>query len=69
MDLVTVLVVVLAFPWLCLGFVIWMGRLEESLPDAVRKAERRPDPPPVLHIPVQRRPAEAESSVKSGLSV
>lgn len=69
MDLVTMLASVLVWPWLCLGFVIWMGRIEESLPNAVRKAERRPDPPPVLAMPVQRAADQTETSVKSGLSV
>lgn len=57
MDLVTALASAAVFPWLCLGFVLWMGRIEDGLPDAVRRAERAPDPPPVLAIPVQARPA------------
>ena len=57
MQLVTMLAVVLTYPVLCLGFVLWMARFEESLPDAVRKAVRTPDPPPILAVPV-RPPAE-----------
>ena len=56
MDLLLMLSVVVAFPVACLGFVLWMGRVEDSLPGAVRRAVRTPDPPPVLAIPV-RRPA------------
>lgn len=52
MQLVTMLAVVVTYPVLCLGFVLWMGRFEDSLPDAVRRAVRTPDPPPILAIPV-----------------
>lgn len=58
MDLLLVLLATATFPVACLGFVLWMGRLEDSIPGAVRRAARAPDPPPVLAIPV-RRPAPA----------
>jgi hypothetical protein len=51
-QLVTMLAIVVAFPLLCLGFLLWMARLEDSLPAAVRKAERLPDPAPILAVPV-----------------
>lgn len=54
MDLVMVVAGTLAFPGVLLLFLLWMARFEESLPAAVRRAERRPDPPPVLAIPTQR---------------
>lgn len=63
------LVTVVVFPWVCLGFVLWMGRLEDSLPAAVRKAGKQPDPPPVLTIPVPREPADDEKSLTEQLSV
>ena len=46
---------VMAFPLVCLGFLLWMAHLEDSLPAAVRRSERRPDPPPILaiHAPAQ----------------
>ena len=50
MQLVTMLAVVVAYPVLCLGFVLWMSRYEDSLPAAVRKAVRTPDPPPILAV-------------------
>lgn len=50
---------VITFPLLCLGFLLWMARLEDSLPAAVRKAERQPDPAPILAVPVLPREAEA----------
>jgi hypothetical protein len=51
-QLVTMLATVVTFPLLCLGFLLWMARLEDSLPAAVRKAERQPDPAPILAVPV-----------------
>ena len=58
MQLVTMLATVVVFPVLCLGFLLWMAAIEDSLPEAVRKAERQPDPPPILAIPVPPRTEE-----------
>lgn len=58
MDLLLVLLAAALFPVACLAFVLWMGRIEDTLPDAVRRARRKPDPLPVLAIPV-RRPSPA----------
>lgn len=58
MDLLLMLLAAALFPVACLGFVLWMGRIEDTLPEAVRRANRKPDPLPVLAIPV-RRPAPA----------
>ena len=52
MQLVTMLAAVVTFPLLCLAFLLWMAHLEDTLPEAVRRTERRPDPPPILAIPV-----------------
>jgi hypothetical protein len=60
MDLVLVLVAAAVFPVVCLAFVLWMGRIEDTLPASVARSLRRPDPPPVLRVPV-RRPAVAMS--------
>lgn len=54
MDLLLVLIATATFPAACLGFVLWMGRIEESIPQAVQRAVREPDPLPVLAIPVRR---------------
>lgn len=63
MQLVTMLAVVVAYPVLCLGFVLWMSRYEDSLPAAVRKAVRTPDPPPILAVPVLPRvPATTDAT-------
>jgi hypothetical protein len=64
MTLLTMLVMVLGFPWLCLGFVLWMGRFEDGLPSAVRRAQHTADPAPVLSVPIRTaadaaRPAAA----------
>ena len=58
MDLLMMLLGIAAFPWLGLGFLFWMTRIEDNLPAAVRRAERKPDPPPILVIPVRRAVAE-----------
>jgi hypothetical protein len=58
MDLVLVLVTAAVFPVVCLGFVLWMGRIEDTIPASVARSVRRPDPAPVLRVPVRRpRPA------------
>jgi hypothetical protein len=56
MDLLLVLLAAALFPVACLGFVLWMGRIEDTLPGAVRRATRNPDPLPVLALPVRRPP-------------
>jgi hypothetical protein len=58
MDLLAVLLVTAVFPVACLAFVLWMGRIEDAIPASVARAVRRPDPAPVLRIPV-RRPSAA----------
>ena len=57
-ELLTMLAGVLVFPWLCLAFLLWMSWLEDSLPAAVRRTGRTPDPEPILVIPVEHAPAE-----------
>ena len=61
MDLMLVLLAVTAFPVACLGFVLWMGVIEDSIPTGVRRAAREPDPAPILAVPV-RRTAAAEAA-------
>ncbi len=57
MDLMLVLLAVTAFPVACLGFVLWMGTIEDSIPAGVRRAAREPDPAPILAVPVRRTAA------------
>ena len=59
MDLFIVLLAAATFPVACLGFVLWMARIEDSIPDAVRRATRSPDPAPVLAVPVRRATPDA----------
>lgn len=57
MDLLVMLVFCMTFPMALLGFLLWMAKLEETLPTAVRRTRLRPAPPPVLAVPV--RPTRA----------
>ena len=61
-ELLTMLAGVLVFPWLCLAFLLWMSWLEDSLPAAVRRTGRTPDPEPILAIPVEPAPAAPASA-------
>ena len=49
-------VLALAFPVVCLFLLLWLARLEETLTRDVRRTERKPDPAPILRIPVRARP-------------
>jgi hypothetical protein len=60
LELLTMLAGVLVFPWLCLAFLLWMSWLEDSLPSAVRRTGRTPDPEPILAIPVEPVPTTVE---------
>jgi hypothetical protein len=66
MSLLTMLLAVLGFPWLCLGFVLWMGRFEDGLPAAVRRAQHVPDPPPIVAVAV-RAPRRADPAGGAGV--
>ena len=53
-----VMVVAVLFPVAVLGLLLWLTRLEETLPQAVRAAQCSPPPPPILAVPVRpERPA------------
>ncbi len=47
----------LLFPVAGLFFLLWLARIEDTLPRDVRSAQRRPAPAPILAVPVRRRPA------------
>ena len=53
MDIVAMLLGAVLFPVAGLGLILWLDHLEQSLPEAVRSAGRRPDPPPILAMPVR----------------
>jgi hypothetical protein len=67
LELLTMLAGVLVFPWLCLAFLLWMAWLEDSLPAAVRRSGRTPDPEPILAIPVE--PARVEPAPAQSVTV
>jgi len=46
-------------PLLALGLLLWLARLEDTLPRDVRRAAQRPDPPPILAMPVRPPAARA----------
>lgn len=48
-----VMIGALLFPLLGLGLLLWLSHLEETLPRAVVDARHKPDPPPILAIPVR----------------
>jgi hypothetical protein len=52
-----VMVGALLFPLIGLGLLLWLTHLEETLPRAVDQARRKPDPPPILAIPVREPPS------------
>lgn len=54
-------VVLIAFaavfsPLLGLALLLWLAHLEDTLPQAVQRAGRTPDPAPILAIPVRSPP-------------
>jgi hypothetical protein len=55
MTVLLVLGGALLFPPTCLVFLLWMSHLEDTLTRDVHRARRRPEPAPILAIPV--RPA------------
>jgi hypothetical protein len=50
---VLVMIGALLFPLLGLGLLLWLTHLEETLPQAVDRSRRKPEPPPILAIPVR----------------
>ena len=53
MDIVAMLLGAVLFPVAGLGLILWLDHLEQTLPGAVRRAGRRPAPPPILAVPVR----------------
>ena len=63
MDLFLALLAATTFPLVCLGFLLVMARLEDSIPAGLHRIGRTPDPAPIVAVPVRRTaprgPAEA----------
>jgi hypothetical protein len=53
MPVVVSLLGVMLFAPALLGFLLWLGHLEDTLQRDVGRAMRRPEPPPILAIPVR----------------
>lgn len=66
MKEVVQVVLALAFPVVCLFLVLWLARLEETLGRDVRRTERRPEPAPILRIPVRTRPQAVGPQASDG---
>lgn len=56
MSPVLSLALAMAFPFALLAMILWLCRLEESLPADIRRTRRTPDPEPILRVPVRARP-------------
>ena len=60
-----VMVAALLLPLVAFGLLLWLTHLEETLPGAVERARRKPDPPPILAIPVREpRPSTVRIPVQ-----
>ena len=55
-QVVLVIVAATLSPMLGLALLLWLAHLEDTLPRDVRRASTKPDPEPILAIPV-RAPA------------
>jgi hypothetical protein len=53
MTIALTLIGAMLFPIGTLALLLWLTRLEETLPSAVESAKRRPAPPPILAMPVR----------------
>ena len=56
MQALLVLVGALLSPLLGLGLLLWLAHLEDTLPQDVQRSLRKPDPAPILAIPVRPSP-------------
>jgi hypothetical protein len=56
MQVVFILCAAVVSPLLGLVLLLWLAHLEDTLPQDVQRAGRRPDPAPILAIPVRRAP-------------
>jgi len=52
MPVVVILAGALLFAPALLGFLMWLSHLEDTLQRDVGRAQRQPEPPPILAIPV-----------------
>ena len=57
MQVLLILVAAVLAPLLGLALLLWLAHLEDTLPQDVQRARRRPEPAPILAIPVRTAPA------------
>ena len=53
MQVLLIMVGAVLSPLLGLALLLWLAHLEDTLPQDVQRASRRPDPAPILAIPVR----------------
>jgi hypothetical protein len=53
MHPVVMLAISALIPLICLGLLMWLSWLEDTLPADVRKTERSFEPDPILAVPVE----------------
>ena len=53
MQVLLILVAAVLAPMLGLALLLWLAHLEDTLPQDVQRARRRPEPAPILAIPVR----------------
>jgi hypothetical protein len=53
MQVLLIVVGAVLSPLLGLALLLWLAHLEDTLPQDVQRASRRPDPAPILAIPVR----------------
>jgi hypothetical protein len=54
MNPVLLVAAIATVPAICLGLLLWLSWLEDTLDRSVERAQRRSVPEPILAIPVQR---------------
>jgi hypothetical protein len=59
MQVLLIAVAAVLSPLLALALLLWLAHLEDTLPQAVQRADRRPDPAPILAVPVRPAPTPA----------
>ena len=53
MQVLLIMIGAVLSPLLGLALLLWLAHLEDTLPQDVQRASRRPDPAPILAIPVR----------------
>jgi hypothetical protein len=57
MQVLLILVAAVLAPLLGLALLLWLAHLEDTLPQDVQRARHRPEPAPILAVPVRGAPA------------